>query len=150
MYFDKEVRIEFWRLNMAKIEWNECMYIGITEIDSQHETFISIFNVVIDCIEQSKSSELLLQSFAKLKEYSEFHFFYEENLMEDISYYRVNQHIKAHRDFIVAITNYERQLSSDLEIEPIEQLHYIRNWLVSHIYNFDKQLSSLLLMKKTA
>ena len=71
---------------MPAIQWTNDLSVGVKTIDYQHQALIRIANDLIDALVEGKSAGLVEDTVRKLREYTVFHFNYEERLMEKIHY----------------------------------------------------------------
>ncbi len=126
-----------------KFDWDEKFSVGNEEIDSQHKTWIGIYNDLVENMSKTidkagldVKSEILM----KISEYADYHFHFEEEYMRSIGYPDVDKHWRLHKDFRNEIYRIHRQYHEGSIVLSSEILSTIKNWLMDHILKEDMKI----------
>lgn len=125
---------------IPKIVWDSSFETGIAVIDAQHMQLIQLINELADEIGHV-SKEGLVRYLFRLKEYAQFHFQAEEAIMEATAYAGLEEHREEHAAFVDQILLFDLDVILATEGLPGDMLHFLREWLTSHILVTDKTLS---------
>ncbi len=135
------------------IEWDDAFLTGVEEIDQQHKILVNILNDAISRVQTENSRELLLQITRELLAYALYHFETEETLMlnyqfQDVEQVQMAEHIQQHRDFTQQVLAVRDELSAGIEVDAIELLDFLYQWLFNHIMKTDKALANEILARR--
>ena len=129
---------------MVMIKLEDNLKLGITEIDSQHETLVSLVNLLHENMLQGSGKAILDDILSQLLKHTETHFAYEEKLMTRYDYPDYEKHKEAHdrliQQLIKLITLYKK---GDLLLSFAIVLE-LKSWAVVHIEKSDIPLGSFL------
>ncbi|HRY05877.1 MAG TPA: bacteriohemerythrin [Hyphomicrobiaceae bacterium] len=130
---------------MVLLEWSEEFSVGIDLIDKQHKILIRAINLLAMAVEYNSSRELMGEIFVTLRDYTDTHFSYEEELFDRFSYPETEKHKAEHRSLLSQVVSLEqRWKSGDAEVGP-EVLKFLVTWLRNHIMGSDKRYSDFLI-----
>lgn len=118
------------------MEWNESYNIGIDVIDNQHRQILDYINA----LEQVKSTgdrDRIKEVLEDLIDYTQSHFSFEENLLEQVSYQYLPSHRGIHELFVKRLNDYRLKFEKG---ESIENYLYrlLSKWLINHIQHDDQ------------
>lgn len=131
--------------------WDRQLETGIPEIDQQHRKLVQLINV----LGRMKSAELenesfvesMLRIFDELSAYVDYHFRFEEELMDH--YLGDNEHRDEHRHAHAEFTreiNEARASSHDRPTEAAERaLTFLSKWLLTHFAGTDMRMAKKIL-----
>ncbi len=127
-------------------QWKDRYRLGIEEIDGQHKRLFEIGNEAYD-IAMLKSSydryDEILKVINSLLDYTEYHFGYEEELMEKHGYNGFDEQKKEHRFYIDKIRSLsERDIDDDQQKAILEILDFLAEWISSHIIFSDRKYAT--------
>jgi hemerythrin len=126
------------------IYWKEEYRIGINHIDEQHKRWFLIAEEVYNLFNQDTNidkTNKIMAIMSELKDYTIYHFNFEESYMKEIDYKNYNRHKEAHARFIDKINSVNiYELGDDLNEHIQELLEYMIKWLYLHILNTDREL----------
>ena len=128
---------------MALFNWKESYSVGNTAIDNQHKKLIGYINDFYDSIKSKTNNELISKLIKDMKEYTVFHFKYEEKHLERLGYSELPEHKLKHADFINKVTDFETRLLSNKIILSFEITSFLKDWLKHHILEEDMAYSHL-------
>ena len=122
-----------------KFDWAPNMETGYTEIDTQHKQLFKIGRdleqlIRIQCI--GVTDKQLLDIVCELRDYTGYHFYEEERMMQEMGY----PHIAAHKKFHKKCSDYVMKLDlPKIKNEPMKQLKLIKDevqgWIMTHVLN---------------
>lgn len=126
-------------------EWKEIYSLGIADIDDQHKRLLEIgsdLHTLIASKERRQSDKYddIMEMLHELKDYTVYHFDFEEALMEKCDYSDVNNHEKEHRAFIDKLIDIEDQDIDTFQNQiTMELIGFVANWIETHILETDKK-----------
>lgn len=129
---------------MPKIVWDDSFSVNHEEIDSQHKQWIEIFNELHENTMNAQLADSARLSMEKIMDYTDYHFDYEEKLMMENGYPKLKQHTAIHNIFRERMHKYQDDLHEGHPVLNSQLLAEIRNWLLDHILEEDKQYSEYL------
>jgi hemerythrin len=129
---------------MAKIKWNENMSVGVKVIDYQHKTLIEAINGFYEVVGNISNKELIGNMLKKMKDYSAFHFNYEEQLLKKHGYPQLPYHKIEHKNFIDKVEDLNDRFMSGKLVISLEITSFIESWITKHIMATDKQYGAFL------
>lgn len=125
--------------------WNKEYSVDNEEIDNQHKKFFEIGEKVSNIIfanEASYRKEDVMSILYELKDYTRFHFSFEETLMKKYGYAHYETHKNEHNLFVEKIKKIEGSDTENLPEETIiELINFIFEWISGHILKSDKKYS---------
>lgn len=125
-----------------RIEWINDFNIGIPLIDKHHKKILSIINHLYDTGLKEEPGEELHTILNELHHYIDYHFKYEENLMEQSQYPDHGNHSLEHEHFIEKI-NFLGAKTCRGDKDAIHELnHFLSDWWHNHILNEDMKYSA--------
>jgi len=120
-----------------KIIWTNELSVGNIEIDNEHKRLIGIYNDLVEYVELSKNREELAKILSKMTDYSLIHFKREEEYMQKLSYPKLDEHKRFHRDFIFKVAMYNIDLLGINPPNPKDIIKFLEKWWVNHILKSD-------------
>ncbi len=122
-------------------KWKENFSTGIEEIDRQHKRLFEIggeiYNLAVLKDGQDHYDEIM-RLLMNLKDYTVYHFGYEESLMEKYNFSELEKHKEQHKMFVDKLNELELQdIDSRQEKIILDILDFIVNWISSHILGLD-------------
>lgn len=132
---------------MAFIVWDEKYSVGIQDIDNQHKQLIKAINDLHDAMKIGKSKDILKDLIDSLVNYADVHFSNEEALMSSHKYPELEEHKKKHKVFTEKINEFRDKFNLSSFMTSIEVMEFLKQWLMHHILDTDKQYSPYLKRK---
>lgn len=127
-----------------KFDWAPDMETGYSDIDTQHKQLFKIGRdleqlIRIQCI--GVTDKQLLDIVCELRDFTGYHFYEEERMMQEMSYFRMNAHKKFHKK----CSDYVMKLDlPKIKEEPMKQLKIIKDevqdWIMTHVLSEDKDM----------
>jgi len=123
------------------IKWKDIYSCNITDIDIQHKKLFEIGSRIYDLLtigdEYDRYDEIAL-IFNELRDYTVFHFSYEEELMKKYGYEDYENHKIEHDFFIKKLQKLEKTDFDDKQSESLMQMiKFIADWITGHILKTD-------------
>jgi len=127
-----------------KFDWASNMETGYSDIDTQHKQLFKIGRdleqlIRIQCI--GVTDKQLLDIVCELRDYTGYHFYEEERMMQEMNYPRITAHKKFHKkcsDYIMKLD------LPKIKAEPMKQLKLIKdevqNWIMEHVLSEDRDM----------
>ncbi|NLW90156.1 MAG: hemerythrin family protein [Syntrophomonadaceae bacterium] len=126
-------------------EWKNDYSIGVDEIDKQHQKLFEIANRAYSLMKNdliTDKYDQLIDIFAELLDYTEYHFGFEEKYMTSIGYKKFLSHKVIHDDFVEKVKSIDlRQVDEDQDKHLMDILDFIVNWISEHILIQDKSIT---------
>jgi hemerythrin len=134
------------------VSWHSSYSVGIPLIDEQHKELINLTNKLFNsCIQGNESSKIIfMRTIRGTVDYVGYHFSTEEKVMERINYPGLVTHKKEHTDFVKEVLHEVEEFKSGKKFTPISFVHYLKDWVLTHIAVSDKQMGDYILRLKKA
>ncbi len=129
---------------MALLTWSSTYSVSVKEIDEQHKKLIDLINFLHDSMKEGKGKEAIGTVLNELANYTVFHFNYEEALMRKYNYAKLSEHKKEHDFLVIQVKQLIEDLKNGKQVLSIELMNFLKEWLIKHILNTDKQLTLFL------
>jgi hemerythrin len=135
---------------MFRVDWDEKLATGVTEIDEQHKEIFVKFNALLEACDRGRSRELLGDILDFMNEYVLQHFQDEEKLQRRLEYPQYFAHKAAHNELAGRFAQLQAKFAAhgasvQLVIETGKLLSEV---LFEHIQEHDKALADFLLQRQ--
>ncbi|MDR0718124.1 MAG: bacteriohemerythrin [Treponema sp.] len=133
---------------MDYIVWLPEYSVGVAEIDYQHKELLNFMNYAINHCTGNKREEMKFfnKTVDSAIENLTNHFSTEEKIMEKTNYPKYNEHKKEHdkitEELIVMIEGIK---NGTVELELAEVISFLKNWILNHIPQYDKEAKEYFL-----
>ncbi|KJS19519.1 MAG: bacteriohemerythrin [Clostridiaceae bacterium BRH_c20a] len=129
------------------IKWKDDYKIGVPQIDEQHEKLFEICDRAYALLKNKiylDKYDRIIQILDELKDYTIYHFKFEEEYMQKIGYKKLLSQKVSHNDFIEKINNIDLKIVDEKQdIAIMEVLDFVLKWIEYHILNEDKKISTI-------
>ena len=126
------------------LQWKEEYEVGVAEIDEQHQKLIDIANRVYELMRNELALDKydqIVEILQELKEYTVYHFHFEEGLMQKARYKKRFSHKILHQNFLAQVEAVDLSaVDENQEAYLIQIMDFIANWLIEHIIGEDKKV----------
>ncbi|HZK27607.1 MAG TPA: bacteriohemerythrin [Thermoclostridium sp.] len=126
---------------MFSWSWNDSYSIGIQTIDEQHKQLIKIAGKLQDMLQAGDSVDYydyIIEAINELKDYTKYHFGYEEEKLKEFNYPDYEDHRMQHLYFVDKIDKISMQDIDNQQLDVIsDTLDFLAKWFFSHILNID-------------
>ncbi len=129
-------------------KWKDNFSTGIEEIDKQHKRLFEIggdiYNLATLKDGQDHYDEIMTL-LRGLKDYTVYHFGFEESLMEKYNFSELEKHKEQHKMFVEKLVEVETQ---DIDVRQqkviLDILDFVINWISSHILGSDFKYKGII------
>lgn len=132
-----------------RLIWTPDLETGIRQIDLQHQELIEIINEFEATLEAGDDGRAMDDLLPRLAAYVAFHFATEEAMIPGVPGGASHKalHTEQHQDFSERVTKLKSMPGHELRREMRAMLEYLKQWLVDHIMQTDKQLARLIAVR---
>jgi hemerythrin len=130
-------------------EWKDSFSVQVHSIDTQHQRLFELGRELYNLSKLSNQGidnyDRIMNILIEMKDYTIYHFKYEETLMERFNYEKKDEHKVEHDQFIEKINEL---LSADIDGAQkktiMDALVFIADWIEKHILKKDMQYAPLM------
>jgi hemerythrin len=130
--------------------WTPALAIGVPEIDAQHKKLFERAGRFEAAVKAHEHSFRLEDLFAYLMEYARVHFAAEEQLMRDVGYPGLAEHIQEHSEFrrrlLSLVPQWESEDDSTAMLAAL--VGFLDFWLTDHVTRSDQRISDHMRNRK--
>jgi len=119
--------------------WCDVYETGVPLVDEQHKIWLSIMNEFYNSFVRGNSVTQISQIFQKLKDYSNYHFKTEENLLKNLGESVLESQKSEHKKFLKEINNFELEYENGSDEVTLLLMDFIQTWFIQHILKSDKK-----------
>ncbi len=129
-----------------KIEWQEYLSVGVTEIDHQHRQLFAKFNDFLAASEAGRGAEEVSRLFWFLTAYMATHFADEERLQKRIGFPDYPKHREQHQAFTRKVAELKERLADEgVSGELVSAVTLtMTGWLIEHISGMDRAIGRFM------
>lgn len=125
---------------MALFEWDDSKYgVGVEEFDGHHERLVGLINELHDAMKSGEGNDHLVSILDELKEYTEYHFSAEEELMAAEGYDGLEEQEIQHEKFVDRIEEFRSDLEDGKITLTMDVMTFLKEWLSNHIRKTDAE-----------
>jgi hemerythrin len=132
--------------SLSFCSWKESYNTGIEEIDIQHRKIADYISELYGSISQNVAAETSNLIVEELVQYTKTHFVYEEKLMEQNKFTKIDEHKKVHEEFKNKLNVFIDKAQKKQQIT-FQLVQFLRDWLIEHIQVEDKEYVPFVLKK---
>lgn len=129
-------------------KWKECYSCNVTKIDQQHKRLFELADEIYSIISINDGYDHfdeIMRAINALKEYTVYHFSYEEEVMAKYEYNALQDHKIEHDMFIMKINSVkEEEIDQKQKEFLMDLLEFIVNWIENHILKTDLKYKDYL------
>ncbi|MES2150282.1 MAG: bacteriohemerythrin [Pseudomonadota bacterium] len=126
---------------MTYLVWSHDLAVGNNFIDHDHQKLIDMVNRLHTLMQEGKGKDALAKVLRNLITYTQEHFRREEDMMQEMQYGGYLAHKREHESLLVQVLDLQHRFESGVAALTIEVLHFMRDWLIHHIGESDKDLA---------
>lgn len=127
-------------------KWRDNYSCSIDEIDNQHKRLFEIGSKIVSIAslkDEYDHYDEIMGILDELKDYTLYHFNYEEELMEKYGYENYDSHKIEHDFFIKKLSKLEKKdLEGNQKESLTEIVAFVADWISSHILKKDMEYTS--------
>jgi len=129
---------------MSFLSWKEELSVDIAAVDEEHRILVDHLNKLYDAMAARSTKEVVLSTLGDFVESSRKHFTHEEKIMSESGYPGYLAHIIEHETLTRRINELKDDVKSGKRTVDLEVMHFLKEWLQSHILNKDMAIGSYL------
>jgi hemerythrin len=129
---------------MPLFEWTADLSVGIEEFDSHHKRLVQLINKLHDSIHAKDENIVIEEVLAELSNYTLYHFFAEEDIMQRYEYPQYFEHRKEHLSLTEKTLDFIQDLHNKKAGLSVNVLDFLKEWLRHHILETDKNYAPFL------
>ncbi|MEO5333689.1 MAG: bacteriohemerythrin [Magnetococcus sp. YQC-5] len=127
------------------IIWKHHLSVGVADVDDDHKKLIKMINRLFGATLSSQPGAVLQGVLDELTDYVVRHFAREEDYMLRLGFSDYQAHKEDHHRLIESVGVFTEQILSGVAFNIKDQIeHILRDWLVTHIQVYDKQMGQFL------
>lgn len=124
---------------MAFVSWKDEYGVGAGAVDEQHQQLFSLLNRLERHVRGGSTTLDVDHVVSELEQYTRFHFTAEERILKGMGATDMVAHKRQHSYFVTEIAKTRHALLERKTVEPRTLVVFLRDWLVHHILEVDKQ-----------
>jgi hemerythrin-like metal-binding protein len=113
--------------------------VQVEKMNDDHTVIFNYINSVSDNVKNNAPKKELITSLLNLENFTVEHFDREEQLMQQNNYPEYAEQKRAHTKLLDKVRSIIETVEADEEIDIIEVMVFLRNWLIKHIQGMDKK-----------
>ena len=127
---------------MGIIEWSDDYGLGIDEIDRDHIMWVDLYNALYRAAQAKADKDTLLRHFDEIVMHTRFHFTNEDAFMDEKGLLDAVEHKAQHAKMLSQMEELRQGVIEAKTNEVvIETLIVLRDWLLQHILESDRDLA---------
>ncbi|MBL6933683.1 MAG: bacteriohemerythrin [Rhodospirillales bacterium] len=120
------------------MQWSKDFEVGIPFIDADHRLLVDLIKQANESINSRDESAILSSILGALFDYTEYHFFREEKMMELAGYQGLKNHREIHHSLANEVREIDKKFRADPEVfSAVEFRSFLNDWLIDHITGHD-------------
>lgn len=141
----KNTQLFLQKLNkLMNITWRESYSVGVTKIDEQHKKLFALLNELKDAQEKEKDYDTFYKIINELCDYSVYHFKTEEDLLKEINYPHLSEHVEEHEYFRRQVKELQKMSKERKLLLSIKLVIFLKEWILTHVLQSDKDFGRFL------
>ena len=133
---------------MPVIQWDERFSVGLPQIDEHHRHLFMLLNKAFNAFGSPTANNDLTLLLDELIDYAIYHFFFEEQAMQDSNYPLLGQHRQEHDLFTSRVVVMHEEHHTGKRPLTLDVLSFLNSWLTNHILDTDGQFGRFMAAKK--
>lgn len=127
------------------IQWDNSYSVGIKTFDQHHQKILELLNTLEVSGNAAKSDgEAVIKALKELLDYSKYHFSAEESELAEHNYPNLQQQKNEHKRFTTKIEDFTTLFLAGSEPKVSEVTDFLRDWILNHIHEVDKNYGAFL------
>lgn len=127
---------------MVLVEWEDRYSVEVDRVDDQHKNLLNMVNELHDAMKEGEGREKIGDILSEMKDYTEYHFNSEEELMREYDYPedKYQEQLDEHQKFVEKISEFSKDYENGKLTVSMKVLDFLKNWLQNHILKVDSKL----------
>jgi hemerythrin len=128
---------------MSFMRWSDELSVHIKLVDEQHMKLVAMVNKIWDALRHANKNKVMASVLDELLDYTSYHFSTEEGLFRVHHYPDHLAHQREHKELTAEAVKLKERFNRG-ELQAIEFLEFLKNWLNNHIIGSDKKFGPFL------
>jgi hemerythrin len=125
---------------MPLMTWTEKLSVGVAVLDEDHKRLVSMLNELYEAMQAGHGRDTLGRILAGLVQYTKVHFAREEKFFAQTGYPAVAAHKAEHDALTAQVMDVQRKYAAGSTATlSLDVMHFLKNWLVTHIQGSDQK-----------
>lgn len=120
------------------LAWKDSLNTGVSLMDKQHRHLLDLINQLFVCMKDGGDRMMVGKIVDELVNYTVTHFRAEEDLMRKHKFPGYEAHCRIHKTFIDRVSTFVSKLKSGERMAPADVYKFLKDWLVNHIEQEDR------------
>jgi hemerythrin-like metal-binding protein len=135
---------------MVFVQWESKYALGVKIIDEQHKHLFDLTNELYEKCHLGETAvhDQFITTLHMMVKYVIEHFSTEEKIMEQVGYPRIAEQKEQHGAFTRKVIEESKKFGSGVYGVPQELVHFLRDWIISHIAVYDQVLADFIHKQK--
>ena len=129
---------------MAFLEWDNSYSTGIPSMDSQHQKLVQLINALHTAMSEGRGNDVMGPVLDRLVTYTAVHFNAEESLMKLHHFPNYDAHKVEHEKLKQQVADFQTKVNTGKASISVQVLQFLKDWLLNHISDSDKQYGGYL------
>jgi len=143
---EQKIKVPEFKFNQKEIiKWSSKYVLGVALIDKQHKKWISFINKFFNELLTNSDEKTINKTLIELKEYTEYHFSFEEKYMKEFNYPESKSHFQEHRKFENTLTKYFEEYISGNKVIIHKLIYNLIDWVNHHVLVTDANYVNLFI-----
>jgi hemerythrin-like metal-binding protein len=123
------------------IQWENGLELGLDLIDAEHRMLMLLCRKLDVAIKSHQPHETVRLVALEVKRFTAFHFFSEENVMREIGYPELDEHVWQHTELMMRLNAVMTRINNREE-QAYDFLALLYYWLRSHLVEHDAKIAA--------
>ncbi len=124
---------------MPLMTWTEKLSVGVSVLDEDHKKLVGMVNELYDAMQAGHGRDKLGGILDELVKYTKFHFAREEKFFTQTAYPAVGPHKQQHEALTRQVMDVQQKYAGgNAATLSLDVMHFLKNWLVTHIQVSDQ------------
>lgn len=120
------------------IRWDPSYSVGLSEIDEQHKKLFDIINELTLALKRGEGHAVVESVFARLADYTDYHFRSEESIMDSYDYPELPEHKVMHEEFKRDLVDLILRWRQSKSMVNVATYNALRDWILNHVTSHDQ------------
>ena len=129
---------------MPLIKWRDSYSVGVEQFDNEHLKLVELINRMFVIVRDRDDVSAVSDAVGRLIDYTQFHFKSEEAALQQAGFPNLGAHKKQHAELERQVLAFQQLILSENESVRVEFYSFLREWLIKHILEEDKQYTKFL------
>ncbi|MCB2181187.1 MAG: bacteriohemerythrin [Desulfobulbaceae bacterium] len=131
-------------LHRKFITFSQEFSVGVSGIDDQHKKIMDFINQVHDAVKNDSPIADIKKILGDMAKFTVDHFATEEKYFDQFQYPETEKHKAVHKKLLTRVSDIITQINEGQDVNLIEVLTFLKDWLQNHILVQDKQYGPFL------